>query len=66
MFVYKILIRKPERKRELGRPGHRWKDNIKVNLKETEYKSDTRVWTGLIQNRISINTVTNFRFHKWW
>jgi hypothetical protein len=29
------LVRKPERKISLGRTRHRWKDNIKVDLKET-------------------------------
>jgi len=30
--VYRVLVQKPEEKRPLGRPRHRWKDNIKVNL----------------------------------
>jgi hypothetical protein len=29
----KILIRKPEGKKPLGRPRHRWVDNIKMGLK---------------------------------
>jgi hypothetical protein len=33
--AYMILVGKPEGKRELGRPRHRWVDNIKMNLKET-------------------------------
>jgi hypothetical protein len=32
--VYGILVGKPEGKRPLGRPRHRWVDNIKMNLKE--------------------------------
>jgi len=32
--VYKILAGKPEGKRPLGRPRHRWKDNIKLDLQE--------------------------------
>jgi hypothetical protein len=31
---------KPERKRPLGRPGHRWEDNIKTVLREI-------VWGGM-------------------
>ena len=27
-------MRKPEGKRQLGRPWHRWKDNIKMDLQE--------------------------------
>ena len=29
-----VLVGKPEGKRPLGRPRHRWEDNIKVDLKE--------------------------------
>jgi hypothetical protein len=32
--AYKILIRKPERKRLLGRPSCTWDGNIQMNLKE--------------------------------
>jgi hypothetical protein len=32
--VYKVLVGKPEEKRPLGRPKLRWKDNIKMVLKE--------------------------------
>jgi hypothetical protein len=33
--AYKILVGKPEGKRPLGRPRHKCKDNIKVNLRES-------------------------------
>jgi hypothetical protein len=29
----RILLGKPEGKRPLGRPRHKWVDNIKMNLK---------------------------------
>jgi len=32
---YRVLVGKPERKRPLGKPRHRWEDNIKTSLKET-------------------------------
>jgi hypothetical protein len=32
--VYRVLVRKPEEKRTLGRPRHRWEDNIKMDLKD--------------------------------
>jgi hypothetical protein len=30
--VYKILVGKPEGKKQLGRPMYRWEDNIKMDL----------------------------------
>jgi len=32
--VYRVLVRKPEEKRPLGRPKRRWEDNIKMDLQE--------------------------------
>jgi hypothetical protein len=32
--VYRVLARKPEEKRPLGRPRRRWEDNIKMALQE--------------------------------
>ena len=32
--VYTVLVGKPEGKRPLGKPGHRWQDNIKIDLRE--------------------------------
>jgi hypothetical protein len=43
--AYRILVEKPEGKRPLGRPRHRWVDSIKMVLKETQ---DEVLWTGLI------------------
>ena len=35
--AYRILVGKPERKRPLGRPGGRWDDNIKMDLKAKQW-----------------------------
>jgi hypothetical protein len=32
--IYRVLVEKPEGKRTLGRPRHRWEDNIKMDLLE--------------------------------
>jgi hypothetical protein len=32
--AYRILVGKPQGKRPLGRPRHRWVDNIKMDLRE--------------------------------
>jgi hypothetical protein len=34
--VYMVLVRKPEGRRPLGRPRHRWEDNIRMDLREVE------------------------------
>jgi hypothetical protein len=32
--VYRLLVGKPEGKRPLGRPRHKWEDNIKLDVQE--------------------------------
>jgi hypothetical protein len=32
--AYRVLVRKPARRRPLGRPKRRWEDNIKVSFQE--------------------------------
>jgi hypothetical protein len=38
--VYRILVGKPEGRRQFGRPRRRWKDNIKMDLQEVGYGLD--------------------------
>jgi hypothetical protein len=33
--VYKVLVGKPEGKRPLERPRHRWEDRIRMDVRET-------------------------------
>jgi hypothetical protein len=47
--VYRILVGKPEGKRPLGRPRHRWEDNIKVDIQEVGCGCVD--WIGLAQDR---------------
>jgi hypothetical protein len=60
---YKILVVKPERKRPLDRPRHRWVDNIKMDLREVGW--GCMVWTEMAQDkehwRSLVNTVMNLR-----
>jgi hypothetical protein len=37
--VYRVLVRKPEGKRPLGRPRRRWKDGIRMDLRKTGWGS---------------------------
>jgi hypothetical protein len=34
---YKIFVTKPEGKRQLGRPRHRWETNIKMEIREIKF-----------------------------
>jgi hypothetical protein len=34
--VNRVLMEKPEGRRPLGRPRHRWEDNIKMDLQDVE------------------------------
>jgi hypothetical protein len=42
LFMYRVLVGKPEGKRPLGRPRHRWEGNIKIDLQEV----GSGVWSG--------------------
>ena len=64
--VYRVSVGKPEGKRSLGRPRHRWEDNIKMDLQEVgcggmdwiELAQDRDRWRALV------NVVRTFGFHK--
>ena len=47
--VYRVLVGKPEGKRPLGWPRHRWVDNIRVDLQEVG--CGYMDWIGLAQDR---------------
>jgi hypothetical protein len=38
---YNTLVEKPEGKRPLGRPRRRWKDNIRMNVREIGWEDVT-------------------------
>ena len=60
--VHKVLVGKPEGKRQLGRPRCKWEDYIKMHFEEvgrgcgdwTELAQDTDRWRALV------STVMNF------
>jgi hypothetical protein len=45
-----FLVGKPEEKKPLGRPRHKWKDNIKMDLRVIGYEGVD--WIYLVQNMI--------------
>ena len=54
--IYRVLVGKPEGKRPLGRPRHKWEDNIKMDLQEVgcgvmewiELAQDTDRWRAFV------------------
>ena len=47
--VYILLVGKPEGKRPVGRPRHRWEDDMKMDLREVG--CDPGVWIDLAEDR---------------
>jgi hypothetical protein len=61
--AYRILVGRPEGRRPLGRPRHRWEDNIKMDLQEVGCGGMD--WIELAQDRdrwwALVNVVMNFQ-----
>jgi hypothetical protein len=47
--VYRILVGRPGGERPLGRPRHRWEDNMKMDVREIGI--DGANWIQLAQDR---------------
>jgi hypothetical protein len=62
--AYRALVGKPEGKRQLGRPTHRWEDNIKMDLREVGWGGGAD-WIDLVEDRerwrAVVYTVMNLR-----
>jgi len=60
--VYRVLVVKPEEKRPLGRPRHRWEDYIKMDLQEVgcggmdwiELAQDRDRWRALVNAAMNL------------
>jgi hypothetical protein len=61
--VYRVVVGKPEGRRQLGRPRRRWEDNIKMDLQEVECGGMD--WIELAEDRgrwwALVNAVMNLR-----
>jgi len=51
--IYRVLLGKPEGKRPMGRPRHRWEDNIKIDLQDVG--CGVMDWIELAEDR-----------DRWW
>jgi hypothetical protein len=56
-FAYKIFVGKPERKRPIGRPRRRWKNNIIMDLRQIALEGVE--WIHLAQDRDQWRAIMN-------
>jgi hypothetical protein len=61
--VYRILVGKPEGKIPLGRPTHRWEDNVKMDLREIGWGGMD--WIPLAQDRDQWRALVNMVMNLW-
>jgi hypothetical protein len=61
--LYRLLVGKPEGKRPLGRPRHRWMDDIKMCL--LEIGLNVVDWIGLAQDRYRWRALVNSVMNLW-
>jgi hypothetical protein len=61
--AYRILVGEPEGRRPLGRPRHKWVDNIKLGLREIG--SDGMDWICLAQDRDQWRVLVNIILNLW-
>jgi hypothetical protein len=62
--VYRVLVRKPEGKRPLGRSRRRWEDGIKTDLGEIGFERVEWIYLAKDRDRwrAVVNMVTNTGF----
>jgi hypothetical protein len=61
--AYRLLVGKPEGKRLLARPRHRWVDNIRMDLGEVGWGDVDRI--GLVQDRDKWRALVNVVMNLW-
>jgi hypothetical protein len=61
--TYRILVGRPEGRRPLGRPRHRWEDNIKMDLQELGWGG--MGWIDMAQDRDRWQALVNAVMNLW-
>jgi hypothetical protein len=70
--AYNIFIGRPEGRRPLGRPRHRWEDNNKMDLRETgfgdvdwiHWAKDMDRWQALVNTNKLLSSIKCGEFHN--
>jgi hypothetical protein len=57
--AYRVLLGRPEGRRPLERPRHRWEDNIKMDLSRSEMGEVGMDWIDPALDRDRWRTLTN-------
>jgi len=61
--MHRVLVGKPEGRRPMGRPRHRWEDNIKMDLQEV--RCGGMKWIELAQDRSRSRALVNVVMNLW-
>jgi hypothetical protein len=61
--MYRVLVWRPEGKRPLGSPRHRWEDNIRMDLQEVGCGGMD--WIGLAEDRDRWRAIVNAVMNLW-
>jgi hypothetical protein len=61
--AYRLLVGKPEGRRPLGRPKHRWVDNIRMDLGEVGWVDVD--WICLAKDRNRWRALVNSVLNLW-
>ena len=61
--IYRVWVSKPEEKRPLGRPRHRWECNIKMDLQEVGCGGMDCI--ELAQDRVRWRELVNVAINLW-
>jgi hypothetical protein len=65
--AYRMLVGRPEGRRPLGRPRHRWEDNIRMDLQEMgwwgmaliDMAQDRDRWRALVSAVMNLRVLQN-------
>jgi hypothetical protein len=61
--IYRVLVGKPEGKRLLVRPRHRWEGNIKMDLQEVGCRGVD--WIELAKDQDRLQALVNVVMNLW-